>query len=361
MLDLILNRLSLLKRKVYNFLGIKYTDLDKLQIDLFANILFGNKLTVIDIGGAVNLQPHFNKLIGNSNFYIFEPDDRSYQDLLRNVNRYAFPNDFFYINKALSSKEEVRKLYLSNEPTGTSILPLDMESGYVDKDSSYFFPMKEISINTFSLQQVIDELRIENIDIIKIDVQGAELEILNGIDKEYLKKVNAIELEIGLHSIYLNQTTFSSVEEFMKNNGFGLYDFRSSRARLLDKENKNTFMNSYFGLAETDPSVSARLYELDAIYIREPKYAVQKEFDKERLLRLIIVFCTYNFFEEAVQVLNQAFKNDKITKNIYDIILKNIIQCNYINRRKTNKYLKSLKLNNYNNWGQYMDVTYPSN
>lgn len=200
--------------------------------DELNSILGGQKINFIDVGGAVNLQPHHNKLIGNAIFYVFEPDVRSYNSLVETVSRYSHPEDFFYINKALSGKDGKRTLYLSNVPTGTSILKLDTESLLYSEKNDYFFPMKEMEIDTFSLSSILKERKLPYFDAIKLDVQGAELEIIKGIDSAMLEDVNLIELEIGFHNIYLEQTDFSDVCAYMKENGFELFDLRINRTSI---------------------------------------------------------------------------------------------------------------------------------
>ena len=85
-----------------------------------SNILEKQKLNFIDVGGAVNLQPHHQKLIGNANFYIFEPDNRSYNDLVATVDRHSHPEDFFYIKTILNNNLTVNPIiqysFLSREP-----------------------------------------------------------------------------------------------------------------------------------------------------------------------------------------------------------------------------------------------------
>jgi len=323
-------------------------------------ILNGQKLNIIDVGGAVNLQPHYNKLVGNANFFIFEPDKRSYDDLVSSVNRYSHPKDFTYINKALAGKNGMRTLYLSNVPTGTSILKLKNDQGFFSKDSAYFFPMKEMEIETSTLESALNAYGSIEYDAMKLDVQGAELEIIKGLDIKRLSQINVIELEIGVHQIYDDQTKFCDVIEYMNSKGFGLFDLRTNRSHLPNIIDNFSYHEKYFKTHEQSPSISARLWEFDAIFFREPKWIEENSITKERLLRIISMYCVYNFFGEAIQVINKALDAGIITNSEHLVVKNAIVSWNskeQFNTRHINAKLKSSK---FTVWAQYMWTNYPS-
>ncbi len=324
-------------------------------------LLQGQKLNFVDVGGAVNLQPHHEKLIGNANYYVFEPDERSYNDLINTVDRYAYPQDFTYINKALSGANGKRTLYLSNIPTGTSILKLKEDQQFFSNTNSYFFPMREIEINTITLETALNEYRVKHFDAIKLDVQGAELEIIKGIDDVRLNEVNTIELEIGLHDIYQNQTKFCDVLAFMTEKGFGLFDVRTNRGHLPDNFDNFSYQQKYFNTHDQSPSVAARIWEFDALFFREPHWISRNKISKERLLRIAAMYCVYNFFAEAMQVINTAHHEGKLTEVEYSSVKNAIINWNKKEQNHTADYNLMLEKRNYWTWGQYMQTGYPSN
>ena len=325
-----------------------------------SNILEKQKLNFIDVGGAVNLQPHHQKLIGNANFYIFEPDNRSYNDLVETVDRHSHPEDFFYINKALSGQNGKRILYLSNVPTGTSILKLNNKSVSYFEGNDYFFPMKELEIDTFTLTTVLDELGINHFDAIKLDVQGAELEIIKGIDDERLDEVSLIELEVGLNDIYLDQANFSDVSEFMKSKGFTLFDLRLNRASFPNGMDKFSYHKA-LDVHDQSPAVASRVCEFDAVFFRDISWIKKNKIDKKRILRIIALYCTYNYYAEAFQLTNYLLSNKQITGGESESILNAIKKCCKRENAALIGFERSLKKNNYYTWGQYMWVPYPSN
>jgi hypothetical protein len=63
---------------------------------------------------------------------------------------------------------------------------------------------------------------IDGIDLLKIDVQGAESRVLVG-GKETLKRTKAVVMEIGFFDYYEQQTAFMDVEKVLLPLGFSLY------------------------------------------------------------------------------------------------------------------------------------------
>jgi hypothetical protein len=62
-------------------------------------------------------------------------------------------------------------------------------------------------------------------EIVKIDVQGGELEILRGFG-QLLDNVWCCELEVSFLRGYRNQPLFDEIYEFMVDAGFGLFDMQ---------------------------------------------------------------------------------------------------------------------------------------
>lgn len=99
-----------------------------------------------------------------------EPDHDNYNVLLKNISLNQLKN-VIPINVGIWKEKDKLKLYnLDNKNTGMrSIIP--------DKEKSWSI----VDVNT--LDNILKELRIERIDLIKIDTEGAEVEVLEGLMK----------------------------------------------------------------------------------------------------------------------------------------------------------------------------------
>lgn len=327
----------------------------------FINQILGvnNKLSIVDVGGAVNLQPHFNKFIGNAIFHIFEPDLRSFNDLIKTKERYKFYDDFNYHNIALSGRNSERILYLSNVPTGTSILRLLPDSKFIKENNSYFFPMQEMVIKTATLETFLTSLDVKQVDGIKLDVQGAEYEILKGLGEGMFNKLDLIEIEIGFYKIYEDQTDFCIVKKDLENLGFTLFDLRLSRSNLSNTIDGISYAKDYFETHDQCPSISQRLWECDAIFLRDPSYVSTHKFELNRVRKIVVMYCIYNYFSEAIQLLKH-FKSDFSAKEFKQLV-ESVKLWNKKERSNLKNVEKALSKNNYFTWAQYMWTPSPSN
>ena len=91
-----------------------------------------------------------------------------------------------------------------------------------------------IARKTSSLNTILIKRNIAKVDLIKLDVQGYELEVLSGFDK-YMATTEAILTEASLLEIHKGVPLVRDVINFMGDRGFVLYDICSvSTRRPLD-------------------------------------------------------------------------------------------------------------------------------
>ncbi len=89
------------------------------------------------------------------------------------------------------------------------------------------------SIKLQLLDNVVTKHSFEQVDLIKIDTQGYELEILKG-GISVLKSAQFVLLEVSLLGIYKNAPLVDEVILFMKSNNFLLYDICTLMRRPYD-------------------------------------------------------------------------------------------------------------------------------
>ena len=86
------------------------------------------------------------------------------------------------------------------------------------------FLKEESEIETIDLDTFVSENKIGNVDFLKIDVQGAELDIFKGASKT-LKNSLFIISEVEFLKIYENQPLFGDVSNFLSDNDFMFHKF----------------------------------------------------------------------------------------------------------------------------------------
>jgi hypothetical protein len=107
---------------------------------------------------------------------------------------------------------------------GSSVL-LETEGRHVDGTP------REVPVVT--VDGLCSEKRLRGPYLIKADVQGAELEVLDGAAR-VLEDTELILLEVSLFQFYANGPQFYDVLSYMKNRGFVAYDILGHHTRPLD-------------------------------------------------------------------------------------------------------------------------------
>ncbi len=98
-------------------------------------------------------------------------------------------------------------------------------------------------------------------EFIKLDAQGAELDILGGATRTLTERTVAAIIEVELCQLYENQPLFAEVELFMRKVGFSFFGFsamsyRSGSLRHL--------------IGNGGPGWRERLIHADAVFFRDP-------------------------------------------------------------------------------------------
>ncbi len=321
-------------------------------------ILSSQRLTSVDIGGAIDLQPHWYKILGNSDFHIFEPHPRSYEDLKTKYGQSLWKDHFHIYQTALSGAGGKRTLSMTNGPTGSTIIPINFDSPYIDRKDASLFPLKNIEIDTYTLDQALSQYQVKNVDLIKLDIQGADLEVLKGLGGEKVQNLLCFEMEVHLHDTYVGGTNLTEVSQFAMENDFELFDVRVARGYIM-RNGKSEELKNMLGVKEYSPSVSAKSWEFDVIYFKKPNRLLKGK-NCADLRRLIASYCVYNFFMEAVGLAKEAQESGIFSSPETSEIIGAVKAMKTCMDRELKGYFSTLNGQKNMNWGQYMWMHYPS-
>ena len=172
---------------------------------------------IIDVGGADGTTPKiFSKAFPDKIIYVFEPINENYIVIKKLINEY--PN-IRLIAKAAGSSEGITTINKANRITSSSIFELN-----ADQDSAVFAePLYNEGIENIEITTIDNAIPPGKTALMKIDVQGFELEVLKGA-KGILKNTKVIVLEMNNHNVYKGSPKYYEVDEFLRKNNFTLYD-----------------------------------------------------------------------------------------------------------------------------------------
>lgn len=188
--------------------------------------------TVLEIGArplAGHTEP-FQQLLDvfpGSRILAFEIEER----LCRELNEHARPG-LRYFPVALGCKEETRTLYETADPMSTSLYRPNEE--LLDRYNNMGGAMLKSSraVETVSLDYFATRNDVGCVDFIKIDIQGAELDVFRG-GPATLSKTLAIVSEVEFIPQYIDQPLFGDVCRFLVEQSFQFHKFLGLAGRAL--------------------------------------------------------------------------------------------------------------------------------
>jgi FkbM family methyltransferase len=181
--------------------------------------------TVFDVGANVGqTTARMLPIFPESTIYGFEPFPDSFHKYKErfNQNKKVVP-----INKALSNKVGNETLHVNKHHYTNSLLPtIPTNKRQFHGNDDQLTNVNKIKISTTTLDTFASENKINQIDLLKLDVQGSELLILEGATALLKKqKISLIYLEVSFTPVYKNQVLFFTLYEFLGLQGFRLANF----------------------------------------------------------------------------------------------------------------------------------------
>jgi FkbM family methyltransferase len=199
-----------------------------------------------------------------------------------------------HIPIALSDEVGEKTLYVTQNPMCSSLYPpnepyLARFQGLPELVNLDFF----IGIETTTLDDFCLSESIREIDFLQIDVQGADLLVLQGA-QETLKNVLAIQIEVEFSHLYHDQPLFADVDSYLRKQNFTLFDLATS-----------------YRIRSCSPIASrirpGQLLWADAFYFRD---LLQKnKNDPQKLLKLACIADILNFPDYALEIMKYLTLN----------------------------------------------------
>ena len=189
-------------------------------------------MVVVDIGAHIGYYTLIAAdIVGESGkVFAFEPDPYNYSLLIKNVEVNGYKN-IIPIQKAVSNKVGITRLFLFLGASGWH--------------SIYEVPgwRKSIEIETVTLDEFFEN---EKIGIIKMDAEGAEMAILQGMKKQ-IEKNDKLKIFAEFNPLLLKVAGYSPEEYLHKfiSYGFKLFDINERKKEIEPVGSVDTFVQAY--------------------------------------------------------------------------------------------------------------------
>ena len=210
-------------------------------------------IKVVDIGAnPIDGEPPYSRMMANGCTHVvgFEPNLKA----LAVLRQRAGPNEIYLPNALGDGRRHI--LHYCAAPGMTSLLEpnpsvLALFPGFPE----WGRVVRTEEIDTLRLDDVGET---ESLDLLKLDIQGSELMVLQGAVGR-LANALIVQTEVEFLQMYLGQPLFADVDSFLREHGFVLHKFAPLVSRVLTPMLVDN--NLYAGLSQ--------LAWGDAIYVKD--------------------------------------------------------------------------------------------
>jgi FkbM family methyltransferase len=123
------------------------------------------------------------------------------------------------VSAALSDRDGEARFEINRSEASSSLLPIDpRNSQWFGRDLSV---ANSVVVPTLTLPQLMGREKLDQVDLLKLDVQGAERLVLTG-GADVLDRVRVIYTEVFFEPLYAGAWLFGQTSEFLSNRGFKL-------------------------------------------------------------------------------------------------------------------------------------------
>jgi len=191
----------------------------------FRYLIKNESPVIFDIGAHRGESVRFFKeIFPKSKIYSFEPDPDNFIELEKCCAETNTVSEAgcFAINKAVGEISGVASFYRQSISHLGGLLPINKSSkdslGYAEKAIN-----ESISVETTTVDQFSAAINMDNIDILKIDVQGFEVGVLRGA-RSMLRTTACCTVEVSFYDFYEQKSSLLLIEQEMQAAEMVLWD-----------------------------------------------------------------------------------------------------------------------------------------
>lgn len=196
-------------------------------LDLLAEA--GITLTLVDVGASLEPFAPFQPLLGAATYVGFDPDRRELHTSSTGAGRRIV------VEQAVVADPDADEatFFLTANPTCSSTLP-PLAGEVAEYLHAYRFEVVgEATVPATTLAKALAGVGIDRVDWLKLDTQGTDLRLVNGLDGGLAGTLMAVDAEPGLDPFYEGEDTFGELHRALVERGFWLSDLELTRAVRL--------------------------------------------------------------------------------------------------------------------------------
>ena len=272
----------------------------------------GKVITVVDVGARYGCNPMWEHTFGDNVVqHGFEPDPEEYKRLVEGKAKRNTKNSRYY-PVALHRNQGQKEFFFASYPAASGFYKPDEYFWKRFQGEVATLTVRKEFIDTIDLDTFGIQHGIQHVDFLKIDVEGAELDVLKG-SMEYLRNsVLGVFTEVRFDNSS-NSPTFADTDYFMREMGFKLYDLqvnRNTRKTLSHLPVTLRGTTVPWGLSKGIGQVNSG----DALYLRDAVAELTNprtnhfDWNDENILKLTCFYELFSLQDCAIELLQHTHK-----------------------------------------------------
>jgi FkbM family methyltransferase len=226
--------------------------------------LLQRPVVAIDVGCRDGIRPAWRELKPHALLVGFDPDPAECARLNATAGDTTQER---YEPHALAASDGEATLHLTADPQSSSLYPPNPAAIRRYPELWRHEQRSTETILTTTIDSWARGAAVAAIDALKIDVQGAELDVLRGAEQS-LRSVRVIETEVEFQELYEGQPVFTDVDRFLRDRGFGLWRLREIHHCGLSPAGRG---EPVFGVGEyvEQTRLGGQIAWANAVFVRE--------------------------------------------------------------------------------------------
>lgn len=271
--------------------------------------------TVVDVGARGGIASYWSVFADDLRIVGFDLDPQE----CRRLN--AIDPRTRYLPFALDRRKGRRAVYVANHAASSSFYRSDPVYFGRYTASQNATVLSEQTLETTTLSSALASIGLTAADFIKVDAEGAELEILQG-GEDLLPSVQGVLSEVRFSRKISGCPVYWELEKYLREQSFELYDldvYRLSRKALPYPYLYSNYFDD--GRPAAGPSTQGQVFEANALYMRD---LLDTSPDARRL---VVAACLFEIFglsdcaAELIQAHGSAFDSLVPVQTLLDLLV----------------------------------------
>lgn len=258
------------------------------------------RLCLVDVGCRWGPDGAWSVLGSHARVIGFDADPEECRAL---AERFAGNDALRFVPRALGAQPGTRQIHLTKSPACASLYPPNQAAIDRFPGMEVITPAGTATVEVTTLDRWTREEGVEEVDFIKIDTQGAELEVLQGA-RRTLEGVRMLEVEVQFNPIYEGVPLFGEVDRFLREHGFVLWRLSNLAHYGLAGDLSQFARPEVMFFDESHPvsftGAGGQLWWANAFYVRREVAEGAVPEDRQTALRDVCLAGILGFWDLAV-------------------------------------------------------------